>query len=54
MTVTSNTLETTHTKQQTTATMLVFSEVPRLDLGTAGARQDYKVNVAANTPPPST
>lgn len=54
MTVTSNILETTRMKPQMTVTTLVFSEMPRPDLGTACAGQDCEVNNAANTAPPST
>lgn len=53
MTVTSNILETTHMKPQMTVTALVFSEMLRLDLGTACAGQDCEVNNAASTAPPS-
>lgn len=57
MTVTSNILETTRMKPRMIVTTLVFSEMPRLDLGTACAVQDSlccEVKNAASTSPPST
>lgn len=41
-------------KERMADAVLVCSEMPRLDLGTACVRQDGEVNIAANTPPPLT